>query len=169
VLCGKGVSIQNIRSALKRFQKLHFLTNESTKTGRKLTICNYNSYQKQDSQANKATNSQVTKTQQRGNKEVTPNNKDNNNNKPPRKSPGKDTWLTPFMKIWDDVYGGKLPEKSSVGALQNVIKRYGEQDALMGWNKYCQSTNGQYASAPGYAKIAGTFITKPKTRIIGGV
>jgi len=81
VLCGKGVSIQNIRSALLRFEKLQFLTNESTKTGRKLTLCNYDSYQKQEKQTNKAINSQPTKSQQRGNKEVTSNNKDNNNNK----------------------------------------------------------------------------------------
>ena len=81
ILCGKGVSIQNIRTSLLRFEKLHFLTNESTKTGRKLTICNYDTYQKQADKANKDSNKELTKDQQRGNKDLTPNNKDNKDNK----------------------------------------------------------------------------------------
>ena len=85
ILCGKGVSIQNIRTSLLRFEKLHFLTNESTKTGRKLTICNYDTYQKQADKANKDSNKELTKDQQRGNKDLTPNNNDNNNNKDNKK------------------------------------------------------------------------------------
>jgi len=79
--CGKGISFQNIRSALKRFENLEFLTNESTKCGRLITILNYESYQTEKRTGNKDTNKGVTKEQQRGNKEVTTNNKDNNDNK----------------------------------------------------------------------------------------
>lgn len=43
--CGKGISIQNVRTALVRFEKLNFLTNESTKTGRLITIANWDVYQ----------------------------------------------------------------------------------------------------------------------------
>ncbi len=78
--CGKGITTQNVRSALARFEKLDFLTNESTKTGRLVTILNWRTYQVEYPQANKDTNKEVTKTQQRGNKEVTPNNNDNNDN-----------------------------------------------------------------------------------------
>ncbi len=77
---GKGITIQNVRSALVKFQKYEFLTNESTKTGRLITIVNWRSFQLGKNKPNKAVNKEVTKTQQTGNKQVTPNNNDNNNN-----------------------------------------------------------------------------------------
>ena len=73
---GKGISIQNVRSALTKLEKLEFLTNESTKTGRLITIVNWALYQVDLTKANKGTNKEVTNDQQRGNKEVTPNKKD---------------------------------------------------------------------------------------------
>ena len=66
---GRGISIQNTRGALAKFQKLEFLTNKATKTGRLITIVNWASYQIQDEEVTK----KPTKRQQRGNKEVTPN------------------------------------------------------------------------------------------------
>lgn len=78
---GKGISIQNVRSALNRFQKLEFLTNKSTKTGRLITILNWDSYQITKDEHNKEANKQVTKTQQRGNKEVTSNKNNINERK----------------------------------------------------------------------------------------
>lgn len=78
--CGKGITIQNVRSALKRFEKLQFLTNESTKQNRLIKIENWSFYQGREKQPNKVTNKEVTKTQQRPNKEVTTNNNDNNDN-----------------------------------------------------------------------------------------
>ena len=38
---GKGVSIQNVSTALKRFEKLGFLTDESTNKNRLITIVNW--------------------------------------------------------------------------------------------------------------------------------
>ena len=124
VLCGKGVSIQNIRSALIRFEKLHFLTNESTKTGRKLTICNYDSYQKQTPQANKAINSQPTKTQQRPNKEVTPNNKDNNNNNDNNDNKKVNT-LAKFVSAKEEILAHSkvlYPDKDNDKAIADFIE-----------------------------------------------
>lgn len=65
--CGQGISIQNIRGALKRFEKFEFLTNKSTKTGRLITIANWTVYQSDEDAPTK----KVTKTQQRPNKELT--------------------------------------------------------------------------------------------------
>jgi len=74
---GKGVTVQNVRSSLKKFQnKYQFLTNESTKTGRLITICNWGDYQANEQETNKDTNNELTKNQQRGNKELTPNKND---------------------------------------------------------------------------------------------
>jgi hypothetical protein len=73
-----GVSTQNVRTALKRFEKLEFLTNESTKTGRLITILNWELYQEEFETPNKATNKDLTKTQQRPNKDLTTNKNDKN-------------------------------------------------------------------------------------------
>lgn len=45
---GVGVSIKNVRTALKRFEKLEFLANQSIKTGRFITIVNWEVYQGKD-------------------------------------------------------------------------------------------------------------------------
>jgi len=77
--CGKGVTTQNVRTALTRFEKLGFLTNESTKTGRLITIENYSKWQDSEVKTNKDANKDLTKTQQRANKDLTPNKNDKNN------------------------------------------------------------------------------------------
>ena len=76
--CGKGISTQNIRTALVRFEKLGFLTNESTKSGRLITIEKYSKWQDVDSETNKGANKDLTKTSQRPNKDLTPNKNDKN-------------------------------------------------------------------------------------------
>jgi hypothetical protein len=70
---GKGVSVQNVRTALERFQKLDFLTNESTKESRLVTVLNWELYQS-------AENNQQS-NQQTGNKGVTTNKNDKNDKK----------------------------------------------------------------------------------------
>ncbi|WP_035796288.1 hypothetical protein [Clostridium akagii] len=76
--CGKGISIQNVRTALDRFKKYEFLTYESTKTGRLITIVNWGLYQELKDNANKGINKGVTNNQQSTNKELTTNKNDKN-------------------------------------------------------------------------------------------
>lgn len=64
---GKGISIQNVRSALNRFKKLQFLTYQSTKSGRLVTILNWEQYQPKP-------NTTQQRRQQTGNKGPTTNN-----------------------------------------------------------------------------------------------
>jgi hypothetical protein len=73
--CGKGISIQNIRTSLKRFGKLGFLTDETTKTGRLIIVVNWGSYQIKEKDTNKDTNKDLTDDQQRPNKDLTPKKK----------------------------------------------------------------------------------------------
>ncbi len=61
---GKGISIQNIRTSLKRFKKFEFLTDESTGGGRLITIMNWQSYQSDSAGPNRATNRPLTDSQQ---------------------------------------------------------------------------------------------------------
>lgn len=76
--CGKGISIQNVRGAIARFEKMGFLTHQSTKTGTLIIIEKWGKWQGVSEEPNKDTNKEVTKSQQRGNKEVTTNKNDKN-------------------------------------------------------------------------------------------
>lgn len=70
---GKGITIQNVRTALKRFEKYGFLTDESTKQNRLITIANWAKYQGQSNDPNRQTNSQLTDDQQTPNSQLTAN------------------------------------------------------------------------------------------------
>lgn len=72
--CAKDVSIQNIRTALLKLEKWGFLTNESTKTGRLITIVNWRLYQASDDENQQS-------DQQTANKQLTPNKNDKNDKK----------------------------------------------------------------------------------------
>jgi len=82
-VCAKDVSIQNIRTAIKKLEKWQFLTNKSTKSGRLITIVNWGKYQSGYNETNKDNNKELTKSQQRTNKELTTNKnvKNDNNDK----------------------------------------------------------------------------------------
>lgn len=93
--CGKGISTQNIRTALVRFEKLGFLTNESTKSGRLITICNYCKWQDTEAETNKDANSYLTKPSQRPNKDLTPNKNDKND----KNDKNKDIYSQEYTEI----------------------------------------------------------------------
>lgn len=124
---GKGISFQNVRSALKRFEKLEFLTNESTKTGRLITIVNWAQYQDTTKESNKADNKEVTKSQQSTNKEPTTNNNDNNDNKKEHIVLFENLWLAyPKKRGKGQVSETQKKKLLKVGAkqLERCIARY---------------------------------------------
>lgn len=72
---GEGISRQNTRTALKRFNKLEFLTMLPTKHGVKISIINWDTYQSQTCTPNQPANQKVTKRSPKGNQKVTTNKK----------------------------------------------------------------------------------------------
>lgn len=79
-LAGDGVSVQNIRTALKRFAEYEFLTDESTANGRLITICNWERYQRGIEEPNSQTNRPLTDHQQTANRPLTANKNNKNDN-----------------------------------------------------------------------------------------
>lgn len=75
--CGKGITIQNVRTALKRFEKYEFLTNESTNKNRLITIVNWGFYQGYEEELT----SKLTGSQQATNKQLTTNKNVKNDKK----------------------------------------------------------------------------------------
>lgn len=130
---GKGISIQNVRAAIARYEKLGFLTNKSTKSGRLITVRNWSKYQ----QTEKATQQ---RNQQRGNKEATPNNNDNN------------------VKIYTHYLKCVSPmRKSRQRALANLsrhLKKYTEKDLIAAADNYASTLNG---NDPQYRKDPANF------------
>ncbi|RXM57312.1 hypothetical protein [Clostridium tetani] len=78
--CGKGITTQKVRTALNKFKKYGFLTDESTNNGRLITIVNWELYQGIKNETNIQVNRQATGNQQADNRQVTPNNNVNNDN-----------------------------------------------------------------------------------------
>ena len=120
--CGKGITTQNVRSGLKRFEKLQFLTNESTKQNRLIKIENWSLYQDEENQPNKATNKEVTNDQQRPNKEVTTNKNDKNdkNDKNIFNNLSNDKLFVPLIEKWNE-----LPDTiSKISTLKKDTQRY---------------------------------------------
>lgn len=131
---GKGISVQNVRGALKRFEeKFDFSTSESTNTGRIITIKNWGTYQ---ACTEKPTDG-PTGAQQAPNKHPTTNkNIDNNNNNTTPPTPpggdggdlGKKQGADPdVLKKADTLYGFFLKEiqptrKSKRRALKNLCR-----------------------------------------------
>jgi len=81
-VAGTGISVQNVRTAIKRFERYGFLTNVSTNKNRLITIVNWELYQgsndKTNNVVNISANKQLTSNQQAANKQLTTTKNDKN-------------------------------------------------------------------------------------------
>lgn len=69
--CGPGITTQNVRTALKRFEKLEFLTIEPTNKNTLITLVNWGFYQScEDEVTNELTNDSQTVNNYRRSKEI---------------------------------------------------------------------------------------------------
>lgn len=127
---GGNVSIQNVRTALRRFEKLEFLTNQSTKTGRLITIVNWGDYQHIEGTPNIALNKDLTKTQQRPNKDLTPREEGNKD-----KEGNKDIYTSFFEEVWK-LYPSKKGKSSVTKKTKKEIYSVGYEDIVQAINNY---------------------------------
>ena len=126
--CGKGITTQNVRTALKRFEKLGFLTNESTKQNRLITIVNWRKYQSVESKPNKDSNNQLTNDQQRPNNQLTTNNNDNNENNDNNNYYVRNSEDKLYLKTFAEC-GGNC-SKYNFYKLKDLEKEYGEEELI---------------------------------------
>lgn len=139
---GKGISIQNVRTSLEKFKRYEFLTYESTKTGRLITIENWELYQsKEENQQSE---------QQRPNKELTPN-KNNKND--------KNIYNAHFDTFWE-----KYPRKTAKAAAKKVFDKLKVDDELL--NQILEALEIQKQSKQWsdkqYIPYAATFINQKR-------
>lgn len=126
-----GCSIQNIRTALKKFKKYEFLTDESTATGRLITVVNWEKYQaKEDKLTGLPTDDQQTP-----NRPLTPNKNDkkDKNDKEDIYSPSKqifEYWnlqkIIIHKELTEDIQKSitKSLNKYDLGIILLAISRY---------------------------------------------
>lgn len=126
--CGKGITTQNVRTAIKRFEKLGFLTNESTKQNRLITIVNWRKYQSVESKPNKDSNNQLTNDQQRPNNQLTTNNNDNNENNDNNNYYVRNSEDKLYLKTFAEC-GGNC-SKYNFYKLKDLEKEYGEEQLI---------------------------------------
>ena len=69
-----GMSMQQIRTALKKLQSSGEIVLKSTNKNTLITICNWASYQGQNKEEQQTNNKQITNEQQTSNKQITTNN-----------------------------------------------------------------------------------------------
>jgi len=125
-LAGKGISIQNVRTALKKFENYGFLTNESTKTGRLITVVNWGLYQSKDDDLTK----RLTINQQSPNKELTPTKNDKNEK--------KDIYTEDFEKFYK-LYPNPTGKAQTFKNWKKVIKEHGPEVIIKSAERYKKS------------------------------
>jgi hypothetical protein len=138
---GKGISIQNIRTSIKKFENYGFLTNKSTKTGRLITVVNWELYQSNDEELTKIT----TNSQQTANKQLTTKEESKKEKKINKVQFGE------FSNV-------KLSEIEH----KKLIDQYGDrvtQDFIEKLDAYVESTGKKYKSH--YATILNWIRKEP--------
>ena len=74
--CDSSMTIQNVRSALKRFESMGFISKQSNTHNTLITICNWERYQNDTETGNAPNNMSPTDGQQMAGKRVTTNKND---------------------------------------------------------------------------------------------
>ena len=130
-----GTSVQNVRTALKNFEKIYdFLTSTSTNKNRLVTITNWGLYQSQERKPTK----RLTSNQQAPNKHLT-TNKNDKNDKNDKEDISKgnfselskakiEEWLTYKKERRENYKPTGL--KSLLTQIENNISTYGEQKVI---------------------------------------
>ena len=96
-----GLTVQNIRTCINKLKSTGEITIKVTNRFSVLTVCNYNTYNVQDSDANKQTNKQTNK-QLTSNQQATNKQSEEKENFPP---------ITPLLKEKEDEEEGKKIKK----------------------------------------------------------
>lgn len=129
---GPGISIQNVRTALSKFEKYEFLTSKSTNKNRLITIVNWSSYQSKDDELT----SNLTSNQQAVNKQLTTNKNDKNDK--------EDIYILSdeenrFLEILELVDNYPLDRKKDLEMYKSLGDKYPSLDlleAIEQWKMY---------------------------------
>ena len=129
---GLGISIQNVRTALTKFEKYGFLTNQSTNKNRLITIVNWDFYQAKEDAVNKPANKQLTSSQQATNKQLT-TNKNDKNDKNDKKYSDAAIEVANYLKAILKDKGVALPRNwhlKNYACAESLLKTYSKDELI---------------------------------------
>ena len=134
---GKGISVQNVRTALKRFEKLNFLTDKSTNKNRLITLLNWDLYQ--------VTEKSQQATQQAPNRQLTANNNVNKKDIYNSDSKNESEQKIPFAEIIAHLNQKASKQFRNVASNQKLIKaRWDEGYKLDDFKKVIDTKTSQW-------------------------
>ena len=119
--CPRGISIGQIRTCLVKFENLEFLANESTKTGRLISIVNWEIYQAKDEKPTK----ESADDRQSIDKEPTPNKNDKN-----YKNDKKKYISSKFDSFWEE-YPRKVGKQSAKSVYQREVTSEEQEQKIL--------------------------------------
>ena len=145
----KGVSIKNVRTALEKFEKYGFLTNQSAKTGRLITVVNWAFYQDSSYEvANQSANSR----QSYGKEVATNKNNKNNKNKKNIK------YMCAFEEFWK-VYPRKKEKANAYKCYKARLNDgFSEEELLRAAKAYAKECEEKHTEEK-YIKHGSTFLS----------
>jgi hypothetical protein len=111
-----GLSLQNVRTCIKKLVLTKELTSEPTNKHTLLTVVKYSVYQQKNIEANTPPNNQLTNDQQTTNNQLTTTNNDNNINKENNIKDGEE------KKSFDDVFLSVESCKEKYLSNEKIIK-----------------------------------------------
>lgn len=125
--CGSGISQKNVRTALAKFERLGFLANQSTKTGRLITIVNWDIYQNVE-EDNKG---EMAEKGQRTGKEVATNKNDKNDN---------NNIYTKIFNHWNSkaIVRHRALSKNIEASITKALKIYSKEQILQAIDRYAK-------------------------------
>jgi hypothetical protein len=147
---GKGISIKNVRTALQRFEKYGFLTNESTNKNRLITIVNWGIYQGEDEDGGKQTGKQPASNRQATGKQPATNK--NVMNDKELKNVEEEKLLSDFESFWK-LYPKQQDKKKAYEKFKSAAKKHDVQIIIDGTRNYAEQcrikeTENQYIKHP---------------------
>lgn len=154
--CAKDATIQKVRTALDWLEKWEFLTNNTTKTGRLITICKWDTYQKQNSRDNKQDNKAVTKEQQSNNKGVTTNKKYKKVKNDKRSNSSSFFFKGKFILIWNK-YPNKVGKKNAERHFKATVKSKEDWGNI---NKALENYKKSKRVSKGYVQNGSTWFNQ---------
>lgn len=154
---GIDISIRNVRTAITRFEKLGFLTNESTKTGRLITIVNWEVYQGIYREGDKGADKDLTKSRQRPDKDLTTNKNDKNVENEKKKN----NYSVEFESFWK-CYPRRKEKAKAYRCYQARLKDgYSAEELVKAAGAYSDECQ-QMDKEERYIKLAATFLGPDK-------
>lgn len=161
------ISIQTLRTCLKRLEKTKEINMQVTNKYRIITICNYDSYQQVQQATNKQTNKQLTSNQQTTNKQLTANNnvnKENNENNVNKSLPQNEFLqereiLNNVYNLFDFEIVKNLNENHKLKWLDTINKLnridnfdYSEIEKTITWGRNDEFWKSNFHAIPGLRK-----------------